>query len=112
MTEASQAEQLFELVVAALQSHQRLERIEAEFEARLKDYWARVQKNIDHGVELARIEWEKEVVRDERTKEHLDRENDSLDRKNRRLLARLAKAQSELATLRKTKHGRRPKGRR
>lgn len=111
MSEIARAEQLCELLVAALQSHQRLTLVELEFQNRLKDYWEHVQHNVNHGVELARIEWERDVRRTEFTKEHLERENNSLDRKNQRLLARLEKACAQVALLRAANHGLRHKAR-
>lgn len=41
-----------ELVVAALQSHDRLAKIEDEYQARVTAYWSEVQSNIDRGVAL------------------------------------------------------------
>jgi hypothetical protein len=111
VSEVARAEQLCELLVAALQSHQRLTAVEREFQDKLKDYWAHVQQNVDHGVELARLEWEKDARNYERTNAHLDRENNSLDRKNRRLLVRLEKARAEIAGLKALNHGLRHKAR-
>lgn len=41
-----------ELIVAALQSHERLAQIEDEYQAKISAYWAEVEIHIRHGVAL------------------------------------------------------------
>jgi uncharacterized protein YdcH (DUF465 family) len=50
-----------ELVVAALQSHARLAKIEDEYQARITAYWSEVQTHIDRGVKLRTERHDNEV---------------------------------------------------
>jgi hypothetical protein len=111
-TEVADAERLVELLLAALQSHQRLVQVEREFDQRLKAYWEKVSANVAHGVELARLEWEKDARVYHRTNTQLNAENDSLDRKNRRLSIQLHRAREQIALLKAARFGARKKAKR
>lgn len=98
--EVASAERLLELLQAALQSHSRLEAIELEFEAKLEAYWADVQKNIDHGVELARLEWVKVERRSDLEDLQLRQQNGQLRGRITRALAKADRALAANAGLR------------
>src|SRR3954470_3362538 len=99
-----EAEQLLELMLAALQSHQRIEAITLEYERKVAEYGERCQEEVELRVEEERLRREEQIVQLEKQNNRLRKKrrrlvealDDSLDRK-RVLIKRVAELEKALA---------------